>query len=406
MISIPIPNFLAVCGEYQLLLEKELGEICNWASLKSNHVVVIGDLNLDRKKIMRPDKSEGKLLLDLEVEQGFDCLITKPTRTEKRGKIITESLIDLLLSNRPELFQYSGNYHPCLSDHVLIYVALKKKINLNKPKIINFRSFKNFDSELFTRHLDMAPWHIIQLFDEVDDQVHVWNLIMNDVLNDLAPVKKMRVRDKDVPYMTPEWKSAIRAKRKANAKYLKNKTPETWELRRKTRNEATKQKHIAIKNYWKIKADDLKSNPRDFFKTFKPFLNTKDCSTSTDIQLKVEGTIVKDQRQVSEILVDYFSTIADGIGGDIAKLKSLKDFKDHPSVLRIQQQSVNWSRNLEVKPITQGPVLAALESLNTNKATGYDNIPAKVLKIAADELAKPLTTLFNSCIRNCVWPRD
>ena len=72
----------------------------------------------------------------------------------------------------------------------------------------------------------------------------------------------------------------------------------------------------------------------------------------------------------------------------------------------LEQQSVNWSRNLEVKPITQGPVLAALESLNTNKATGYDNIPAKVLKIAADELAKPLTTLFNSCIRNCVWPRD
>ena len=72
----------------------------------------------------------------------------------------------------PELFQYSGNYHPCLSDHALIYGALKQKINLNKPKIINFRSFKNFDSELFKRHLDMAPWHIIQLFDEVDDQVH------------------------------------------------------------------------------------------------------------------------------------------------------------------------------------------------------------------------------------------
>ena len=53
---------------------------------------------------------------------------------------------------------------------------------------------------------------------------------MNDVLNDLAPVKNMRVHDKDVPYMTPEWKSAIRAKLKANAKYLKKKTPETGYL--------------------------------------------------------------------------------------------------------------------------------------------------------------------------------
>ena len=101
---------------------------------------------------------------------------------------------------------------------------------------------------------------------------------------------------------------------------------------------------------------------------------------------------------MSEILVDY-NTIADGIGGDIAKLKSLKDFKDHPSVLRIQQQTVNWSRNLEVKPITQGQVLAALESLNTNTATGYDNIPAKVLKIAADELAKPPMISFGRSFR-------
>ena len=85
------------------------------------------------------------------------------------------------------------------------------------------------------------------------------------------------------------------------------------------------------------------------------------------------------------------------------KLESLNNFKDHQSVLRIQQKSedwLDWLGNPEVKPVTQGQVLAALESLNTNKATGCDNVPSKVLKIAADrhELAKPLTILFNSCI--------
>ena len=106
------------------------------------------------------------------------------------------------------------------------------------------------------------------------------------------------------------------------------------------------------------------------------------------------------------MLVDYFSTIADGIGGNNARLTLLNDFNDHPSVLRMQQKSENWSCNLEVKPIMQGQVVAALESLKPNKATGCDSIPAKVLKIAADELAKPLTTLFNSRILNCVWPSD
>ena len=88
----------ALYGEYQTRLESELSYVCNWASLNRNFVVVTGDLNLNR---LCPEKPEGKLLFDLEVEQGFECLITKPTRIEKRGMITTESLIDVLLTNRP-----------------------------------------------------------------------------------------------------------------------------------------------------------------------------------------------------------------------------------------------------------------------------------------------------------------
>ena len=81
---------------------------------------------------------------------------------------------------------------------------------------------------------------------------------MNNILDEAAPVKKMNGREKDVPYTTSHWKSAIRAKRKAYDKYLRNKTPENWELRRKARNEATKNRRIAIKQYWYKKLNDLK----------------------------------------------------------------------------------------------------------------------------------------------------
>ena len=63
-------------------------------------------------------------------------------------------------------------------------------------------------------------------------------------------------------------------------------------------------------------------------------------------------------------------------------------------------------RSTDVKPATQGHVLAVLESVNTNKGPGCDRIPAKVMKIGAEELSQPLTTLFNSCIHNSVWPSD
>lgn len=85
-----------------------------------NYVVAMGDLNLDR---MRPDKPEGKLLLDLEVEQCFECLITKTTRTGKSRTKKTNTLVEVLLNNRPELFQCAGNYYPCLSDLPLFTVS-------------------------------------------------------------------------------------------------------------------------------------------------------------------------------------------------------------------------------------------------------------------------------------------
>ena len=91
-----------LCGEYRINLENELSDICNWASLQSNSVIVAGDLNLDR---LRSEKAEGKLLLDLEVEQDFQCLITKPTRIELRENKIIKSLIDVLLSNKPASMQ-------------------------------------------------------------------------------------------------------------------------------------------------------------------------------------------------------------------------------------------------------------------------------------------------------------
>ena len=159
--------------------------------------------------------------------------------------------------------------------------------------------------------LSSAPWYVRQLFDDVEDQAYVWNAIMNNILDEVKPVKKMRVRDKDVPYMTSHWKSAIRAKRKANDKYLQNKTPENWQLR-KARNEATKQRKIAIKQCWHKKSNDLKNNPKASFKTFKPFLGSKSCAERNDIHLQKNGSMITDQ-QVAEELVEHFATLADGI---------------------------------------------------------------------------------------------
>ena len=52
-------------------------------------MIILGDLYLDG---LRPNKREGKVLTDMEMEQGLECLISKPTRTETRGTKTSSTL--------------------------------------------------------------------------------------------------------------------------------------------------------------------------------------------------------------------------------------------------------------------------------------------------------------------------
>ena len=87
-----------------------------------------------------------------------------------------------------------------------------------------------------------------------------------------APPRKKRVREIDVPYMTLEWKNAIRRKRKYAQLYAKNKTTENYELKTMYRNLATKERRKAIKEFWMKKTDDLKQNHGNFSRHFDRFL--------------------------------------------------------------------------------------------------------------------------------------
>ena len=48
--------------------------------------------------------------------------------------------------------------------------------------------------------------------------------------------------------------------------------------------------------------------------------------------------------------------------------------------------------------------LQALRKVKTNKATGPDHVPARILKNHANSLAGPLTAIFNSSLREGIIP--
>ena len=109
----------------------------------------------------------------------------------------------------------------------------------------------------------------------------------------------------------------------------------------------------------------------------------------------MEGNnIVQYQYEVTELFASYFATIADSIG---IGLNTTPD-ADHPSVKRIEN---TWSDNVfSFRQVHRSEVLGALEKLIPHKATGYDLVLPKVLRMVADEVDSPLTHIYTTTFYN------
>lgn len=87
----------------------------------------------------------------------------------------SRSLIDLLFVNNSHRIVQSGVLQLNLSDHFLVYCVVKSGIPKSPPKVIDYRSFKTFDQNKFTKNLNQIPWSVLDSFDNIDDAVSAWN---------------------------------------------------------------------------------------------------------------------------------------------------------------------------------------------------------------------------------------
>ena len=107
----------------------------------------------------------------------------------------------------------------------------------------------------------------------------------------------------------------------------------------------------------------MKSKPRQFYKTFKPFLDTKAQGTDNNaINISINGTIEKDQRKVADHFAYYFETMALNIGGENVKYQQEADFVDHPSVQKIARNN-KTSGLFEFNAVTTEEVSKALKNI-------------------------------------------
>ena len=56
----------------------------------------------------------------------------------------------------------------------------------------------------------MAPWSIVDVFDDVDDKVNAFHLLFNPILDLHAPIKNIKIQSRPNPFVTVEIRSEIK----------------------------------------------------------------------------------------------------------------------------------------------------------------------------------------------------
>ena len=225
-------------------------------------------------------------------------------------------------------------------------------------------------------------------------------------------MKRKRAVMRPVPFMNGKLRKAQYFKCMMRNRFFRNgKTKENWENFRKSRNNYVKIRSQSLQHYFNTKCNATQShNPKAFWDTMKPFVTDKIKDNSQCTTLNIDGEITTDTRAICDAFNEYFINAAAHIGSDDYLSDNddvesiLASHSDHPSIKTIQERSQNYG-TFNFKMVPMNDVHKLLKSTNPRKATGCDRIPPKLLKLAADELAYPVTNLINMSIVHSTFPQ-
>jgi len=344
-------------------------------------------------------------LVDIFQVYGLKNIVSDPTcvKGEKH------SLIDLVVTNVPKCISNVKCIDCGLSDvHNMVCFSTKMYAPVKQNTTITYRSYKHFDEELYKADLVCAPFHVGNIFDDINDSYWFCEKMLSDIVDKHAPVKKRLLKHKQVPYMNCALRRAINVRNMLKRKFDVCNSTVNWKKYRTQRSYVTKLRKQSLRNYMKTTCTE--NNSKSFWKGVKPLFSDKYAGPNEDLILQADGHIVNDQLEICNLLNNHFANVAkdtinkpyNGISDDANIEDIINEYSSHESITYIKNLNTNMSFNF--KSVTVQEMVDMLSHINIKKSTGHDNIPPKMLKIGASILCFPFQSLINTSIANNVFP--
>ena len=202
-------------------LEKLNAAISKTENFDSQEVFILGDLNIDLTNSKQSNSNGIKCYKEFCSLHGLVQLIQEPTRiTEK-----SQTLLDHIISNSGKKVSQCGVLNLGVSDHQMIYCTRKStRTKSFGHKYIKIRSMKNYTKEAFLKKLRLIKFPKYLEFIDINAAYSHFIQVIISVIDELAPLKEIRIRNSTQEWMDEEVLEGIRIRDKLLSKFRKTKT--------------------------------------------------------------------------------------------------------------------------------------------------------------------------------------
>lgn len=359
---------------------------------EEKEIYLVGDLNCN---LLATANCKATVLLQTLAETyQLTQLVSEATRVTESSK----TLIDLIYANCPNRVAATGVLHLGLSDHSLIFAIRKISIpSKTTHTVINMRSLKKFDPQLFRCDLQNIPWSDLNCINDPNQRWELWKTMFLSVVDKHAPFKRKRVKNKKSPWLTADLKALLIKRDRLKRIAVKSGDPVDWQNFKKDKNFCNNEIRRTKTLFYHKQIQENSGNSKEIWKVINQVASRNTKSDRNISCLKVGTQVITDPVDICDQLNKHFTEIGPKLASSLPLGRN--SYTDY-----VKPTTSSFS----LKPIEPTTVYKLMSSMSGKKATGLDGIPCKLIKEAASviPISISLCDIFNLSIQTCIVPSD
>ena len=193
---------------------KNFNDLLTRASTENKETLILGDFNVDFLK-----NDNNKVIKDTFKLHGFTQLIKYATRITKDS----QTLIDLIATNRPSVVSFTEVLQTAISDHDMVCCLRRLNFSKFKQKTIKCRNYAHYNHESMNNDFLTVDWTPLYLLRDVNKAVQFFNTTVKSIFDKHAPFITKKVKGKPFNWITPEVRRMMTDRKRLLKKARKTK---------------------------------------------------------------------------------------------------------------------------------------------------------------------------------------